>query len=257
MNRKRKTSLYLLLLISFVLLIIIFILRGRDVKKQSSLTLQDNPYFNSTGEDKTSLKETLEGSLYEDDNIENQVLLQIAPVTISKDLTEWFLFFDMKKMLSYNIKSPSNERLMAEFILELYDKDGVVEELAFVLASDPRLKLDTSFKLAFILGYDDFGQQESYRLRALVSGQMIDRLDYASPVLLNERGVTLDTNLIISKKNYSYVIAYWTEGGFLNQDSRISLRGGISVDDLLKKLKNAEVERVRVFSVKVLQGGSY
>ncbi len=241
---KKTTSIYLLALLSFIIIGILLIRHFRiDKNKYLEVPiLAEHKIENDPNEE--GLPEL----------VQSQIFLQVVPISISKDLTDWFAFLNLKKMLNFAVNCPANERLLFEFSLNLYAEDGIIEELAFVLASDPKLKLNSSFKIGFISGYDDFGLAESYRLRALVGERMIERLDYAAPILSNEKSSVIDVNLLVTRKNIPIVLAYWLEpiNGMVLRNEKISLRSGITVEELMQELRKVGFSKTRVLSVKCI-----
>ncbi len=233
---KKTTSIYLLALLSLVLVGILLIKHQTDKNHYLEASIKENEHWPEL--------------------VEKQNFLQIVPIAISKDLTDWFAFFDLKKMLSFSVNCPANERLLFEFSLNLHSEDGIIEELAFMLASDPKLKLNTSFKIGFISGYDDLGLAESYRLRALVGERMVDRLDYAAPILSNEKSSVIDAKLFVTRKNVGIVLAYWLEplNGKVSGGKKVSLRLGITIEELLQELRKTGFSKVRILSVKSISG---
>ena len=246
LEMKKTVSLYVLVAIS---LLLIFTLIVRDAwSKSKKLVREEVPLTNvPTNKESTSEATPEEPTTY------NQILLHIAPLPVNKELSDWLAFIDMKKMLNFAVKTPLNERLTVEVSLILYEELDEIEEIVFTLVSDPKLKLDTSFKLAFLQGYDEFSYEQSYQIRGMVSGRMIDRLDYAAPLLVNEKSVVLDTNLIVTTPGVSYVLAYWAEPieGTVPSVTRLSLQGGVTVKELLSNLRSSGYSRVRALCVKV------
>lgn len=239
---KKTTSIYLLALLSFIIVGILII--KHQIDKNKHLDAPTITEHKVDSDPKDQLPEL----------VRSQILLQVVPISTSKDLTDWFAFLNLKEMLNFAVNSPSGERLLFEFSLNLYADDGSIKELAFELASDPKLKLNTSFKIGFISGYDDFGLTESYRLRALVGERMIERLDYAAPILSNERSSVIDVNLLVTRKNAPIVLAYWLEpiNGIALRNEKISLRSGITVEELIQELRKVGFSKLRVLSVKCI-----